>query len=113
MEIDFILYCILSSFIRSGLAVIKLLHAIFVVLIVEKNSQSEHCFRHIKCSDWIILENENETRTQRFLLRKVLICKGVVIHVFILDATLYDKVCQLLVAGLWFSHGTPVSSATI
>ena len=27
------------------------------------------------------------------------------------DSTLYDKVCQWLVAGWWFSVGTPVSSA--
>ena len=28
----------------------------------------------------------------------------------VLDTTLCDKVCQWLVAGLWFSPGTPVSS---
>jgi hypothetical protein len=28
----------------------------------------------------------------------------------VLDTTLCDKVCQLLVAGWWFSPGTPVSS---
>ena len=28
----------------------------------------------------------------------------------VLDATLCDKVCQLLVAGRWLSQGTPVSS---
>jgi len=28
----------------------------------------------------------------------------------VLDATLCDKVCQRLVAGRWFSLGTPVSS---
>ena len=28
----------------------------------------------------------------------------------VLDATLCDKVCQWIVAGLWFSLGTPVSS---
>ena len=27
-----------------------------------------------------------------------------------LDTTLYDKVCQWLATGLWFSPGTPVSS---
>ena len=28
----------------------------------------------------------------------------------VLDTTLWDKVCQWLVAGQWFSPGTPVSS---
>ena len=28
----------------------------------------------------------------------------------VLDTTLFDKVCQWLVTGLWFSAGTPVSS---
>ena len=28
----------------------------------------------------------------------------------VLDTTLYDKVCQWLATGLWFSLGTPVSS---
>ena len=28
----------------------------------------------------------------------------------VLDTTLYDKVCQWLAAGRWFSPGTPVSS---
>jgi hypothetical protein len=28
----------------------------------------------------------------------------------VLDTTLYDKVCQWLEAGRWFSNGTPVSS---
>ena len=28
----------------------------------------------------------------------------------VLDTTLYDKVCQRLTAGQWFSSGTPVSS---
>jgi hypothetical protein len=28
----------------------------------------------------------------------------------VLDTTLCDKVCQLFVAGWWFSLGTPVSS---
>ena len=34
-------------------------------------------------------------------------CQGV------LDATLCDKVCQLLVTGWWFSLGTLVSSTNI
>jgi hypothetical protein len=29
----------------------------------------------------------------------------------VLDTTLFDKVCHWLVAGQWFSQGTPVSSA--
>ena len=28
----------------------------------------------------------------------------------VLDTTLFDKVCQSLATGLWFSPGTPVSS---
>jgi hypothetical protein len=28
----------------------------------------------------------------------------------LLDTTLFDKVCQLLATGRWFSPGTPVSS---
>ena len=28
----------------------------------------------------------------------------------VLDATLYDKICQWLATGRWFSPGTPVSS---
>ena len=31
----------------------------------------------------------------------------------VLNKTLCDKVCQWLVAGLWFSQGTPVSSTNI
>ena len=29
----------------------------------------------------------------------------------VFDTTLYDKVCQWFVTGLWFSPGTPVSPA--
>jgi hypothetical protein len=29
---------------------------------------------------------------------------------YMLDTTLYDKVCQWLATGWWFSPGTPVSS---
>jgi hypothetical protein len=43
-------------------------------------------------------------RTRKYYLKNHYLWQGV------LDITLYDKVCQWLVTGQWFSLGTPISS---
>jgi hypothetical protein len=41
------------------------------------------------------------------------LCVRITLWRGLLDITLYDKVCSWLVAGRWFSPGTPVSSTNI
>jgi hypothetical protein len=50
------------------------------------------------------------TYRNRFTMYETDILKHKFIYKF--DTTLYDKVCQWLAAGRWFSPGTPVSSPT-